>query len=86
MSNELGKGDAKAAKFAIKVLLCVSMVVGLFFFVLCLVFRDELPYLFTDDKEIAAAVSDLSVLLAFSILLNSVYPILSGKPAFSFTL
>ncbi|KAL5547021.1 hypothetical protein UlMin_006708 [Ulmus minor] len=78
VSNELGRGNAKAAKFAIKVILGTSVSMGVLFWILCLVFGSKLSYLFTAEEEIAEAVSDLSVLLAFSILLNSIYPVLSG--------
>ncbi|KAI3787459.1 hypothetical protein L1987_41945 [Smallanthus sonchifolius] len=78
VSNELGRGSAKAAKFSIKVLLGTSIVIGVFFFVLCLIFRRKLAYLFTNDERVADTVSDLSLLLSFSVLLNSIYPVLSG--------
>ncbi|EHA8592513.1 putative protein DETOXIFICATION 21 [Cocos nucifera] len=45
---------------------------------LFLVFRGSLAYIFTDSEAVARAVEDLSLLLAFSILLNSVQPVLSG--------
>ncbi|KAK6127131.1 hypothetical protein DH2020_039122 [Rehmannia glutinosa] len=35
-------------------------------------------YLFTEEEEVAHSVSDLSVLLAFSVLLSGIYPVLSG--------
>ncbi|KAL5547019.1 hypothetical protein UlMin_006706 [Ulmus minor] len=78
VSNELGRGNAKAAKFAIKVILGTSVTIGVFFWILCLVFGRKISYLFTSEEDVADAVSDLSVLLAFSVLLNSVYPVLSG--------
>nr|XP_043623292.1 protein DETOXIFICATION 24-like [Erigeron canadensis]XP_043623293.1 protein DETOXIFICATION 24-like [Erigeron canadensis]XP_043623294.1 protein DETOXIFICATION 24-like [Erigeron canadensis] len=78
VANELGRGNAKAVKFAIKVLLWTSIAIGVFFFVLCLVFRKKLVYLFTDDDRVAETVSDLTLLLSFSVLLNSIYPVLSG--------
>lgn len=79
IANELGKGDAKAAKFSIKVLVSTSLIIGLFFWVVCLIFGRNLGYLFSDEKAVADSVADLSTLLAFSILLNSIYPVLSGK-------
>ena len=79
IANELGRGDAKATKFSIKVLLSTSIVIGIFFWVLCLVFGSKIGYLFSEEKEVAESVSDLSLLLAFSVLLNSIYPVLSGK-------
>ncbi|KAK4404664.1 protein DETOXIFICATION 21 [Sesamum angolense] len=39
---------------------------------------EHLAYIFTKDHNVAAAVAHLSPLLAFSILLNSVQPVLSG--------
>eukprot|EP00262_Sarcandra_glabra_P003958 TRINITY_DN14878_c0_g1_i1.p1 TRINITY_DN14878_c0_g1~~TRINITY_DN14878_c0_g1_i1.p1 ORF type:complete len:474 (+),score=22.14 TRINITY_DN14878_c0_g1_i1:121-1542(+) len=78
VSNELGRGSAKTAKFSIMVVVTTSVVIGFIFFVLFLLFSGKLGYLFTDSEEVAKAVSNLSVLLAFSILLNSVQPVLSG--------
>jgi len=79
VSNELGKGNAKAARFSIKVALLTSVIIGIILWILCLVFSNEIAYLFTSNEEIAESVSRLHVLLAFSVLLNSIYPVLSGK-------
>ncbi|XVF30685.1 hypothetical protein REPUB_Repub16aG0079500 [Reevesia pubescens] len=78
ISNELGRGNAKAAKFSMKVIICTSLCIGVFFWALCLIFGDQIGYLFTSNEEVAKSVADLSVLLSFSVLLNSVQPILSG--------
>lgn len=78
ISNELGRGNAKAAKFSIKVALVTSTIIGIIFWVLCMVFSREMSYLFTSSEEIAESVSRLHVLLAFSMLLNSIYPVLTG--------
>ncbi|XP_076950341.1 protein DETOXIFICATION 24-like [Bidens hawaiensis] len=78
VANELGRGNAKAVRFSIQVLLGTSTVIGLFFFVLCLAFGKKLAYFFTDDDRVADTVADLSLLLSFSVLLNSIYPVLSG--------
>ncbi|KAL0383349.1 UNVERIFIED_CONTAM: protein DETOXIFICATION 24 [Sesamum calycinum] len=78
VANELGRGDAKATKFSIKVLMGTSVVIGLLFWILTLVFGKKLGYLFTNEEGVARTVLDLSRLLAFSVLLNSIYPVLSG--------
>ncbi|GLT87540.1 hypothetical protein SLE2022_056190 [Rubroshorea leprosula] len=78
VSNELGRGNANAAKFAIKVIVWTSIIIGVFFWALCLIFGEQIGYLFTSEKEVAEAVSQLSVLLSFSVLLNSIQPVLSG--------
>ncbi|KAL2232908.1 UNVERIFIED_CONTAM: Protein DETOXIFICATION 21 [Sesamum indicum] len=78
VSNELGKGDSKAAKFSIVNIVLTSFSIGFLLFVFFLLFREHVAYIFTKDHNVAAAVAHLSPLLAFSILLNSVQPVLSG--------
>ncbi|KAK4404661.1 protein DETOXIFICATION 24 [Sesamum angolense] len=78
VANELGRGDAEATKFSIKVLIGTSVMIGLLFWILCLVFGNKLGYLFTNEEEVAQTVSDLSLLLAFSVLLTGIYPVLSA--------
>ncbi|KAL6905712.1 hypothetical protein ACP4OV_003313 [Aristida adscensionis] len=78
VANELGAGSARRAKFALYNVVTISFLIGLVLFVLFLLFRGSLAYIFTESKAVANAVADLSPLLAFSILLNSVQPVLSG--------
>ena len=78
MANELGAGSARRAKFAIYNVVITSFLIGFVLFVLFLFFRGNLAYIFTESRAVADAVADLSPLLAFSILLNSVQPVLSG--------
>ncbi|KAJ6763204.1 PROTEIN DETOXIFICATION [Salix purpurea] len=78
VSNELGRGSSKAAKFSIVVTVLTSFSIGLVLFLIFLFVRGKLAYIFTTSHEVASAVADLSPLLAFSILLSSVQPVLSG--------
>lgn len=78
VANELGKGDSRAVKFSIKTILSTTTVIGIILFVLCLIFGRQISYLFTTSEEVADEVSSLSYLLAFSILFNSIQPVLSG--------
>ncbi|XP_042483304.1 protein DETOXIFICATION 20-like isoform X2 [Macadamia integrifolia] len=78
VSNELGRGDAAAAKFAIKVNLSTSLSLGVLFSVLFLIFGHVISYAFTSSTEVAKAVSSLTILLSLSVLLNSIQPVLSG--------
>nr|DAD29348.1 TPA_asm: hypothetical protein HUJ06_030816 [Nelumbo nucifera] len=78
VSNELGRGSSRAAKFAVVVAVLTSLAIGLVLFVFFLFFRERLAYIFTESRQVARAVADLSPLLACSILLNSVQPVLSG--------
>ena len=79
MANELGAGNGKAAKFATIVSVAESTVIGLFFCVLILIIHDQFAYIFTSSADVLQAVDDMSFLLAITILLNSVQPILSGS-------
>lgn len=78
VANELGAGNGKGAKFATTVSVVTSIIIGLFFWMLILILRDKFGYIFTNSKAVLDEVSNLSLLLAFTILLNSVQPILSG--------
>ncbi|KAK2989391.1 hypothetical protein RJ640_023456, partial [Escallonia rubra] len=78
VANELGAGNGKAAKFATKVSVVQSTIVGLFFCALTVIFRGKLSLIFSSSTEVLEAVDKLSFLLATSILLNSVQPVLSG--------
>lgn len=78
ISNELGRGNTKAAKFSIKVILCTGTCLGVVFSVVCLLCSYQIAYVFTSSEEVAKSVSSLSIPLAFSVLLNSIQPILSG--------
>ncbi|GFY98080.1 MATE efflux family protein [Actinidia rufa] len=78
VSNELGRGSSKDAKFSVVNIVLTSLAIGFVLFIFFLFFRGRLAYIFTESREVAAAVADLSPLLAISILLNSVQPVLSG--------
>ncbi|KAF7809347.1 protein DETOXIFICATION 27-like [Senna tora] len=78
VANELGAGNGKGAKFATKVSVGTSVVIGLFFWMLIMLFHTQFGYIFSSSKPVLDQVTNLSLLLAFTILLNSVQPVLSG--------
>lgn len=78
VANELGAGNGKGAKFATIVAVTTSTMIGLVFWLLIMLFHNELALIFTNSEPVLEAVSKLSLLLAFTILLNSVQPVLSG--------
>ncbi|WOG98186.1 hypothetical protein DCAR_0417527 [Daucus carota subsp. sativus] len=78
VSNELGRGSSRAAKFSIMQTVLTSFAIRFVLFIIFLFLRGRLAYIFTESTEVAAAVADLSPLLACSILLNSIQPVLSG--------
>lgn len=79
ISNELGAAHPRVAKFAIFVVNGNSILISVVLSAIILIFRDGLRNLFTSDSEVIEAVSDLTPLLAISVLLNGIQPILSGN-------
>ncbi|KAK8631745.1 hypothetical protein V6N13_028525 [Hibiscus sabdariffa] len=80
VANELGAGSGKGAKFAAKVAVVTSVIIGIIFWLLIMIFHNNIALIFSTSQPVLEAVSRLSLLLAFTILLNSVQPILSGVP------
>ncbi|KAL4607219.1 hypothetical protein ACB092_09G158200 [Castanea dentata] len=78
VGNELRRGSSKAAKFSIVVTVFTSFVIGFVLFLFFLFLKGRLAYIFTENEEVVEPIADLSPLLAVSILLNSVQPVLSG--------
>ncbi|CAN4092399.1 unnamed protein product [Withania somnifera] len=78
VANELGAGRGKAAKFAAAVSVIQSTIIGLIFCVLIMIFQDKFSLIFSSSFDVLKAVKKISYLLAFTILLNSVQPVLSG--------
>ncbi|KAL3841102.1 hypothetical protein ACJIZ3_025693 [Penstemon smallii] len=56
----------------------ISFGIGFVLFIFFLFFRERLAYIFTESQSVATEVAHLSPLLAFSILMNSIQPVLSG--------
>ncbi|XP_043708448.1 protein DETOXIFICATION 33-like isoform X4 [Telopea speciosissima] len=78
VSNELGAGKPRAAKFAILVVSATSISIGLVCMALVLGTRDYFPYIFTNTAEVRKEVTKLAPLLAVTVLLNSLQPVSSG--------
>ena len=78
VANELGAGNGKGARFATMVAVGTSVVIGLFFWIIIMKFDTQIALIFTSSQVVLKEVNKLSILLAFTILLNSVQPVLSG--------
>lgn len=79
VSNELGAGHPRVAKFSVLVVNGTSILISIVFTIIVLVFKVGLSKLFTTDTEVIEAVSELTPLLAISVFLNGIQPILSGN-------
>ncbi|KAK7407215.1 hypothetical protein VNO78_08938 [Psophocarpus tetragonolobus] len=78
VANELGAGNGKGAKFASIISVVTSIIISTFFWMLIMIFRNQLAYLFSSNEIVVKEVNKLSPFLGATILLNSVQPILSG--------
>ncbi|KAK7312715.1 hypothetical protein VNO77_36800 [Canavalia gladiata] len=78
VSNELGARNPRSAAFSVVVVTLISFVISVIIAIVVLALRHVISYGFTEGEEVAAAVSDLCPLLALSIVLNGIQPVLSG--------
>ncbi|XP_020112900.1 protein DETOXIFICATION 35-like [Ananas comosus] len=78
VSNELGSGRPRATMHAVIVVVIQSLAFGLLAMVLILAFRNNFAVIFTSDAELQKAVADIAYLLAVTMVLNSIQPVISG--------
>ncbi|KAJ1255056.1 hypothetical protein BS78_K293900 [Paspalum vaginatum] len=78
VSNELGSGRPRATMYAVMVVLAQSLALGLIAMLLILATREQFPVIFTGDTRLQKAVSLVAYLLAVTMVLNSVQPVISG--------
>ncbi|XP_061983390.1 protein DETOXIFICATION 36-like isoform X1 [Populus nigra] len=78
VSNELGAGNHKAAAFSVAMVTLVSFIISLIEAGAILALRHVISYVFTGGETVANAVSELCPLLAVTLILNGVQPVLSG--------
>ncbi|CAM0884903.1 unnamed protein product [Alopecurus aequalis] len=78
VSNELGAGNPKSAAFSVVVVTMLAFILSVIIAAVILIFRDYISYIYTGGEDVAAAVSKLTPLLALTLILNGVQPVLSG--------
>lgn len=78
VGNELGAGHPRVARFSVVIVVGTSIIISLILCAVVLIFRTQLSELFTSDSKVIEAVSHLTPLLAISVFLNGIQPILSG--------
>ncbi|XP_057848788.1 protein DETOXIFICATION 31 [Cryptomeria japonica] len=78
VSNELGAGHPRAAKFAVINVLGTVFIIGAILMAAILIARNEFPMAFTNSEEVRKAASSLATILAITMLLNSIQPVLGG--------
>ncbi|XP_047323631.1 protein DETOXIFICATION 33-like [Impatiens glandulifera] len=78
VSNELGAGRPKPAKFSVVVAVFTSTVFGIVFTAAIIATKNYFPNVFTSDEDVKRETSKLGYYLAATILLNSIQPVLHG--------
>ncbi|KAK3223427.1 hypothetical protein Dsin_010452 [Dipteronia sinensis] len=78
VSNELGAGHPRTAKFSLMVAVLSSFILGVVLSLVLIISRDHYPDLFSSDSEVKALVKELTPLLAICITINNIQPVLSG--------
>ncbi|CAI9093004.1 OLC1v1028399C1 [Oldenlandia corymbosa var. corymbosa] len=78
VSNELGCGHYKTAKFSVMVAGMTSYLCGLAFAIILFLYRKQFPALFTNSTEVQLLVEDLTPLLGVSVIFTCVQYALSG--------
>ncbi|KAJ0843547.1 putative multi antimicrobial extrusion protein [Helianthus annuus] len=78
VGNELGAGNPRAAAFSVLMVTIVSFLIALVEAMIVLSVRHVISYAFTGGETVAHAVSNLCPLLAITIILNGIQPVLSG--------
>ncbi|XWS34731.1 hypothetical protein CRYUN_Cryun21dG0062900 [Craigia yunnanensis] len=78
VSNELGAGHPRTAKFSLVVAVISSFLIGVIISLILIIFRNKYPYLFSNDPQVQDLVKELTPLLAICIIIDNVQPVLSG--------
>ena len=78
VANELGAGNGEGAKFATIVSSATSLLLGLVFCCLIVIFHNSFGLIFSSSAVVLQEVDKLTILLALTILFNSIQPVLSG--------
>ncbi|KAK6155662.1 hypothetical protein DH2020_009910 [Rehmannia glutinosa] len=72
VSNELGMGHPRTARYSVYVTLFQSLVIGVICMIVVLATRNHFSIIFSDSEDMRRAVAHLSGLLGITMLLNSV--------------
>ncbi|WCJ38527.1 MATE efflux family protein [Euphorbia peplus] len=78
ISNELGAGHPRTAKFSLLVAVLSSALIGIILSLILIFTRNIYPSLFSSDSQVTDLVDELTPLLSVCILINTIQPVLSG--------
>ncbi|KAK3031865.1 hypothetical protein RJ639_035635 [Escallonia herrerae] len=78
VGNELGAGHPRAAAFSVVMVTSISAIIAIIMAMIVLALRHYISYVFTEGQTVSDAVSDMCPLLACTLVLNGIQPVLSG--------
>ncbi|XP_065875147.1 protein DETOXIFICATION 29-like [Euphorbia lathyris] len=78
ISNELGAGHPRTAKFSLMVAVVSSFCIGVLISAILFFTRNIYPSLFSSNSQVQDLVNQLTPLLSACIIVNNVQPVLSG--------
>ncbi|XP_006353110.1 protein DETOXIFICATION 29-like [Solanum tuberosum] len=78
VSNELGAGHPRRAKFSVLVVSITSLVIGALLTLVLILTRSQYPLLFTNNVKVQKMVYDLTPVLGLTLFVNTLQPTLSG--------
>ena len=84
VSNELGSGHPRAAKYSVFICVIQSLLIGIISAIIVLLTRNHFAIIFTSSGEMQRAVAHMAWLLGITMVLNSVQPVISGAFFYQF--
>ncbi|KAI4318366.1 hypothetical protein MLD38_032081 [Melastoma candidum] len=78
VSNEIGAGNSKAAKYSVGINLLTSTAIALFFSIAICASTNHFPMVFSHNDTVVKEAAKLTYLLAAAIFLNGILPVLHG--------
>ncbi|XP_030498725.2 protein DETOXIFICATION 14 [Cannabis sativa] len=78
VSNELGAGKPKAARFVVRVVLCLVVIEAVIVSSSLFLGRKTFGYVFSNEKEVVDYVTSMAPLVCAAVMINSLQAILSG--------
>ncbi|CAN4112315.1 unnamed protein product [Withania somnifera] len=78
VSNELGAGNPKGAKFTVAVNILMTTIIGAVFSVIILATKGQFPRVFSKEQNVISETSKLGYILASTIFVTSIQTVLLG--------
>lgn len=78
VSNELGAGHPRRAKFSVLVVSITSLAIGALLTLVLILTRSQYPLLFTNNAKVQRMVYELTPVLGLTLFINTLQPTLSG--------